>query len=135
MDAVPNWFRGLYETTGYNFTVFYDPYDWDRYVNGLKTTLLLAVTTILASLVIGAVGDFQFDQLADARFADAREAERGQRMFDRLALRIEYAVLERHDDAEFHGDCLKSERGVVAGAMAPPAPAHKRRGDRAAGFA
>jgi polar amino acid transport system permease protein len=56
MDAVPNWFRGLYETTGYNFTVFYDPYDWDRYVNGLKTTLLLAVTTILASLVIGAVG-------------------------------------------------------------------------------
>ncbi|CAA2105612.1 Histidine transport system permease protein HisM [Methylobacterium bullatum] len=56
MDAVPNWFRTLYDTTGFNFTVFYDPYDWDRYVNGLKTTLLLAVTTILASLVIGAVG-------------------------------------------------------------------------------
>ncbi|TXN73330.1 amino acid ABC transporter permease [Methylobacterium sp. WL6] len=58
MDAVPNWFRSLYETTGFNLTVFYDPYDWHRYVNGLKITLLLTVTTILVSLVIGAVGAF-----------------------------------------------------------------------------
>ena len=56
IEAIQDWFRRLYETTGYNFTVFYDPYDWDRYVAGLRTTLLLAVTTILASLVIGAVG-------------------------------------------------------------------------------
>lgn len=56
IEAIQDWFRRLYETTGYNFTVFYDPYDWDRYVAGLRTTLLLAVSTILASLVIGAVG-------------------------------------------------------------------------------
>lgn len=55
-DAIQGWFRNLYETTGFNFTIFYDPYDWTRYVNGLKTTLLLAVTTILVSLLIGAVG-------------------------------------------------------------------------------
>lgn len=56
MDVIPAWFQNLYETTGLNFTIFYDAYDWDRYVNGVKTTLLLAVVTILASLVIGAVG-------------------------------------------------------------------------------
>lgn len=56
MDVIPAWFQNLYETTGLNFTVFYDPYDWNRYVNGLKTTVMLAVVTILVSLVIGAVG-------------------------------------------------------------------------------
>ena len=56
IDSVQSWFQRLYETTGFNFTVFYDPYDWDRYVAGLRMTLLLTVTTIVASLVIGAVG-------------------------------------------------------------------------------
>ena len=56
MEAIPDWFQRLYESTGLNFTVFYDSYDWHRYVSGLKMTLLLSVTTILLSLVIGAVG-------------------------------------------------------------------------------
>ena len=54
--TIQAWFQQLYETTGFNFTVFYDPYDWDRYVAGLRMTLLLGISTILASLVIGAVG-------------------------------------------------------------------------------
>ncbi|MCJ2105796.1 amino acid ABC transporter permease [Methylobacterium sp. E-041] len=56
IDAIQAWFQHLYETTGLNFTIFYDPYDWHRYVGGLRTTLMLGVTTILASLAIGAVG-------------------------------------------------------------------------------
>ena len=56
MDVIPDWFRELYQSTGLNFTVFYDAYDWNRYVSGLKMTLLLSVTTILLSLVIGAIG-------------------------------------------------------------------------------
>ncbi len=56
IDAVQTWFQHLYETTGFNFTVFYDPYDWHRYVAGLRMTLLLSVTTILTSLAIGAAG-------------------------------------------------------------------------------
>ena len=56
IEAIQGWFQRLYETTGLNFTVFYDSYDWGRYVSGLRMTLLLGVTTILASLVIGAVG-------------------------------------------------------------------------------
>ena len=56
MQAIGNWFQRLYETTGLNFTIFYDAYDWDRYFAGLKMTLLLSVTTILLSLIIGALG-------------------------------------------------------------------------------
>jgi polar amino acid transport system permease protein len=56
MEAIPDWFRRLYETTGLNFTVFYDSYDWHRYVDGLRMTLMLSVVTILLSLVLGAVG-------------------------------------------------------------------------------
>lgn len=56
MDFIAGWFRRLYDTTGLNFTVFYDPYDWHRYVDGLKTTVLLCVVTIFLSLLIGAVG-------------------------------------------------------------------------------
>ena len=56
MDAIPDWFRELYQSTGLNFTVFYDAYDWNRYVQGVKMTLILSVITILASLVLGALG-------------------------------------------------------------------------------
>jgi len=56
MDAISGWFQRFYESTGYNFSVFYDPYDWNRYVDGLKMTLILSVTTILLSLVLGATG-------------------------------------------------------------------------------
>ena len=37
MQAIGNWFQRLYETTGLNFSVFYDAYDWDRYFAGLKS--------------------------------------------------------------------------------------------------
>jgi polar amino acid transport system permease protein len=56
MDAIQDWFKRLYDTTGLNFTVFYDAYDWHRYLDGVKMTLILSVTTILLSLVIGAAG-------------------------------------------------------------------------------
>ena len=56
MEAISGWFQRLYDTTGLNFTVFYDGYDWQRYGDGLKMTLMLSVTTILLSLIIGAAG-------------------------------------------------------------------------------
>jgi polar amino acid transport system permease protein len=56
MEVIPHWFQRLYETTGYNFSVFYDPYDTARYLAGVRMTLVLTITTILASVVIGAVG-------------------------------------------------------------------------------
>jgi polar amino acid transport system permease protein len=56
MDVIPHWFQRLYETTGLNFSIFYDSYDWYRYLGGVRTTLLLTVTTILLSLIIGVTG-------------------------------------------------------------------------------
>jgi polar amino acid transport system permease protein len=50
------WFQRLYETTGFNFTVFYDPYDRDRYLYGLWTTIYLSVISIGLSVLIGAIG-------------------------------------------------------------------------------
>ena len=47
MDAIPDWFQRLYDSTGLNFSVFYDLYDWNRYLAGLRMTLILSVTTIL----------------------------------------------------------------------------------------
>lgn len=56
MDVIPHFFQRLYETTGLNFSVFYDSYDWYRYLAGVRTTLLLGISTILISLLIGGVG-------------------------------------------------------------------------------
>jgi polar amino acid transport system permease protein len=56
MDWVAEWFQRLYDTTGLNFTVFYDPYDRARYLNGLGMTAYLSLVSIAASLVIGAIG-------------------------------------------------------------------------------
>lgn len=56
MDVIPHFFLRLYETTGLNFSVFYDSYDWYRYLAGVRTTLLLGISTILISLLIGGIG-------------------------------------------------------------------------------
>src|SRR5206468_7217542 len=58
---------------------------------------------ILDLAVAGAVGEVELDQLAGTDIVDARKAEAFERMVDRLALRVEDAVLERDEDARFHG--------------------------------
>lgn len=56
MDAIAEWFRWLYETTGINLTIIYDSYDREQMLYGLWMTVYLSVVSILASLVIGAIG-------------------------------------------------------------------------------
>lgn len=56
MDIVAEFFRWLYDATGFNFTIFYDPYDRQRFIDGFLMTVRLAVISILLSLVIGAIG-------------------------------------------------------------------------------
>lgn len=56
MADIWEWFRTLYETTGINLTIFYDPFDRQRFANGLLMTLTLAAISIVASVVIGVVG-------------------------------------------------------------------------------
>lgn len=56
LDIIAPYFRRLYETTGLNFTPFYDQYDWDRFTHGMWTSLKLMAGVVLLSLVIGLLG-------------------------------------------------------------------------------
>ena len=49
-------FRHLYETTGYNFSIFYDRRDELNFVHGLGVSLELMAISLAGSLVIGIVG-------------------------------------------------------------------------------
>ena len=56
MDALYEWFRLFYDQTGINLTIIYDEYDRTRFVDGFLTTVLLSVTCLVASVVIGVIG-------------------------------------------------------------------------------
>lgn len=56
LDLIGPYFRKLYETTGLNFNVFYDQYEFDRFLTGASNSLQLIFWTLLLSLVIGVLG-------------------------------------------------------------------------------
>lgn len=56
LDLIGPYFRRLYETTGLNFNVFYDQYEFDRFLTGAGNSLQLIFWTLLLSLVIGVLG-------------------------------------------------------------------------------
>lgn len=70
MAGIADWFRWLYETTGFNFTVLYDAYDAEQMLAGFGMTLYLSGVSIVASLVIGVIGAWlQGSDLGFVRFA------------------------------------------------------------------
>lgn len=56
MQVVSDWFRWLNTTHGVNFSVFYDAFDGQRFVTGLKTTIWLSIACIVLSLIVGVIG-------------------------------------------------------------------------------
>jgi polar amino acid transport system permease protein len=56
MQDIAAWFRHLNDTTGINFTIFYDPFDGARFLNGFFVTVELSIVTIIASLLVGILG-------------------------------------------------------------------------------
>ena len=56
MDSFWDWFRWLHGATGINLTIFYDPFDRGRFVNGFLTTVRLSAVCIVLSVLIGVVG-------------------------------------------------------------------------------
>src|SRR5260221_8451302 len=56
MDAVAGWFRWLNQAHGINLAVFYDPYDFWRFIEGLATTTALSAVALLASVALGVTG-------------------------------------------------------------------------------
>ncbi len=56
LDLLAPFFSRLYEETGWNFVIFYEQYEWDRFVAAIWVSLWLIVASLLFSLVVGIVG-------------------------------------------------------------------------------
>jgi polar amino acid transport system permease protein len=54
--SIADLFRWLNDAHAINFTIFYDPFDRDRFLQGLGTTVMLSLLCIAASIAIGIVG-------------------------------------------------------------------------------
>lgn len=54
--AIATWFSHLNDTSGINFTIFYDPFDRARFLDGFLVTLELCCVTIFGSVLVGIVG-------------------------------------------------------------------------------
>ncbi|MCB2101449.1 MAG: amino acid ABC transporter permease [Rhodobacterales bacterium] len=55
-DLISGFFRDLYETTGWNFVIFYEQYEWDRFVDAIWVSLYLIVAALFFSVVVGIIG-------------------------------------------------------------------------------
>jgi polar amino acid transport system permease protein len=56
MSGIADWFRWLNSAYGINLSIFYDSFDGNRFLLGLKTTIWLSVACIVLSLIIGVIG-------------------------------------------------------------------------------
>lgn len=56
MEFVAEYFRNLYDTTGINFVVFYEQFEWDRLREAVWVTLKLIIASLFFSVVVGVVG-------------------------------------------------------------------------------
>jgi len=56
MELFGEFFRNLYETTGWNFVVFYERYEYDRFIDAIWVTIKLVIASLTFSLVVGIVG-------------------------------------------------------------------------------
>ncbi|MFQ5938389.1 MAG: amino acid ABC transporter permease [Acidiferrobacterales bacterium] len=79
MEAFFSWFEQLYHETGINLTIFYDPFDRTRIIEGFFTTIKLSVVCLLFSVVIGIVGAW----LQGSRFVWTRRVVQGYIQFFR----------------------------------------------------
>jgi polar amino acid transport system permease protein len=55
-QLIAPFFQDLYERTGLNFIVFYDSYEYERFLSGVSVSLQLIFWSIAVSLVIGVLG-------------------------------------------------------------------------------
>ncbi len=54
--AVAAWFRQLYQRTGINFSIFYDPFDAHAFARGFAVTIALSLICLAGSLAVGVLG-------------------------------------------------------------------------------
>ena len=56
VESFYDWFRTLYDDTGYNFVYFYEAYERERFIRGFWLTIYLSIICVALSVVIGVVG-------------------------------------------------------------------------------
>lgn len=55
-NLIAPFFKHLYDATGWNFVIFYDRYEYGRFLHGAAISLELISLSLLLSLVIGVLG-------------------------------------------------------------------------------
>lgn len=56
MELFADFFKNLYETTGINFIMFYEEYEWDRFIEAIWVSIKLIVVCLFFSLIVGIIG-------------------------------------------------------------------------------
>jgi len=55
-DLISDFFRTLYEETGWNFVIFYEEYEWSRFVDAIWVSLKLIAASLIFSVLVGVIG-------------------------------------------------------------------------------
>ena len=56
LDLLSGFFKELYDDTGLNFIIFYEQYEYDRFVEAIFVSIKLIVACLILSLIVGVVG-------------------------------------------------------------------------------
>jgi polar amino acid transport system permease protein len=56
VELFADFFRDLYDTTGLNFVIFYEAYEYERFVAAIWISLKLIVICLVLSLIVGIAG-------------------------------------------------------------------------------
>jgi polar amino acid transport system permease protein len=66
LEEIAPFFQALYDETGWNFVIFYEEYEYDRFIEAIWVSLKLIVACLIFSFVVGIVGAWA--QGAKSRF-------------------------------------------------------------------
>ncbi len=56
LDLLSGFFKPLYEKTGYNFVIFYEQYEYDRFIEAIGVSIKLILACLIFSLIVGIIG-------------------------------------------------------------------------------
>lgn len=56
LEVIAPFFQNLYEKTGINFILFYDQYEYDRFIHAIWVSFELIVACLIFSTIVGIVG-------------------------------------------------------------------------------
>lgn len=56
LNLISGYFKRLYDETGLNFVIFYEQYEYDRFIEAIGISIKLILACLVFSLVVGIVG-------------------------------------------------------------------------------